>query len=183
MGTCNGGLEARGGQDGISCISYPANVASIPVEVIESEAPIQFEQKSFAPNSAGAGRYRGGFGQRIAIRIPADAPLDGPVLAGVRGGRFGVPIFGLEGGAEVPEPIAEVNGKRVVLGTQIELRGGDVLVLTVPGGGGFGDPSERDVSQVVDDVCGGLVDADLAERIYGVRVDAAQRRGERVMAG
>jgi N-methylhydantoinase B len=51
--TFNGGLGARGGQDGISCISYPANVASIPVEVIESEAPLVFERKSFAPNSAG----------------------------------------------------------------------------------------------------------------------------------
>ena len=181
--TFNGGLGARGTRDGISCISYPANVASIPVEVIESEAPLIFEQKSFAPNSAGAGRQRGGFGQQIAIRIPIDAPLDGPVLAGVRGGRFGVPIFGLEGGAEVPEPIAEVNGKRVVLGTQIELRCGDCLVLTVPGGGGFGDPAERDVAHVVEDVCGGLVDASEAERIYGVRVDVAARRGSRVTAG
>ncbi len=180
--TFNGGLGARGERDGISCISYPANVASIPIEVIESDAPILFEQKSFATNSAGAGRYRGGFGQHIVVRIPDDAPLDGPILAGIRGGRFGVPIFGLEGGAEVEEPIAEVNGKRVVLGTQIELRGGDRLELTVPGGGGFGDPLQRAVDDVVEDVCSGLVDVEAARRIYGVNVDATARRGVRIKA-
>lgn len=180
--TFNGGLGARGNQDGISCISYPANVASIPIEVIESEAPIIFEQKSFATNSAGAGRHRGGFGQRIVIHVPPDAPLDGPMLAGVRGGRFGVPIFGLQGGAEVEEPIAEVNGRRVALGTQIELRGGDHLILTVPGGGGFGDPSERAVSDIVEDVCNGLVDVAEAKRAYGVEVDVVAKRGMRASA-
>ena len=58
----NGGLGARGTRDGISCLSYPANVASIPVEVIEGDAPILFEAKAFAEDSAGAGRSRGGCG-------------------------------------------------------------------------------------------------------------------------
>jgi N-methylhydantoinase B len=180
--TFNGGLGARGTHDGISCISYPANVASIPLEVIESDAPILFERKSFAPDSAGAGRQRGGFGQRIVIKIPEDASdLDGPILAGVRGGRFGVPIYGLEGGASVPEPSAEVNGKRVTLGTQIELRPGDVLVLTVPGGGGFGDPATRAVSAVVEDVCNGLVSVEAAQTLYGVRVNTLERSGTRAV--
>ena len=65
------------------------------------------------------------------------------------------------------EPIAEVNGKRVVLGTQIELRAGDVLELTVPGGGGFGDPREREPGRVQEDVLNGLVSAEAAARIYG----------------
>ena len=172
--TFNGGLGARGSRDGISCLSYPANVASIALEVIEGDAPILFERKSFAADSAGAGRQRGGFGQSVVIRVPGDADLDGPILAGVRGGRFGVPIYGLEGGAEVAEPLAEVNGHRIVLGTQLELRPGDLLVLTVPGGGGFGDPRERRVQSVLDDVRDGLVSTEAAERLYGVKVNAAQ---------
>jgi len=168
--TFNGGLGARGTRDGISCLSYPANVASIPVEVIEGDAPIRFEAKSFAADSAGAGRQRGGFGQRVVIRVPEDADIDGHILAGVRGGRFGVPIYGLEGGAEVPEPIAEVNGKRVILGTQIELRPGDALVLTVPGGGGFGDPMKRDPARVREDVRDGLVSVAAAKALYGVEM-------------
>ena len=53
----------------------------------------------------------------------------------------------------------------------------------MPGGGRFGDPAERAVAHVGEDVCGGLVDAGEAERIYGVRVDVAARRGARVTAG
>lgn len=169
--TFNGGLGARGGRDGVSCLSYPANVASIPVEVTEGDTPIRFEAKSFAEDSAGAGRSRGGLGQRVVIRVPQDADIEGAILAGVRGGRFGVPIYGLEGGHEVPEPVAEVNGRRIVLGTQIELRAGDVLVLTVPGGGGFGDPRERSREAVQEDVKNGLVSPAAARAIYSAEVE------------
>src|SRR5690606_21998199 len=93
--TFNGGLGARFDQDGVSCVCYPANVASIPAEMIEAEAPLQFVAKEFALDSAGAGKFQGGFGQRISIRVPENSKLDGPVLAGIRGGRFGVPIHGL----------------------------------------------------------------------------------------
>lgn len=168
--TFNGGLGARAGRDGVSCLSYPANVASIPIEVTEGDAPIHFGAKSFAEDSAGAGRSRGGLGQRVVIEVPADADVDGPILAGVRGGRFGVPIYGLEGGSEVPEPVAEVNGRRIVLGTQIELRAGDVLMLTVPGGGGFGNPRERSREAVLEDVRNGMVSAAAARSLYGVTI-------------
>ncbi len=168
--TFNGGLGARAGRDGVSCLSYPANVASIPIEVTEGDAPIRFEAKSFAEDSAGAGCNRGGLGQRVVIRVPHDADVDGPILAGVRGGRFGVPIYGLHGGEEVPEPVAEVNGRRVVLGTQIELRAGDLLVLTVPGGGGFGNPRERSRVAVLEDVRNGLVSPEAAKALYGTEI-------------
>ena len=172
--TFNGGLGARGERDGISCISYPANVASIPIEVIESEAPILFEAKMFAPNSAGAGRQRGGFGQRVVIRIPDwIEDLEGPILAGVRGGRFGVPVYGLEGGHNVPEPTAELNGKRVELGGRIEMRPGDELVLSVPGGGGIGDPKLRSPQAVAEDVKNGLIDSSEAKDVYRVIIDKA----------
>jgi len=169
--TFNGGLGARGSRDGVSCLSYPANVASIPVEVTEGDAPIRFEAKSFAQDSAGAGRTRGGCGQRVVIRVPLDADVDGAILAGVRGGRFGVPIYGLQGGAEVPEPVAEVNGRRIMLGTQIELHPGDALVLTVPGGGGFGDPRLRAREAVLEDVRNGLVSRAAARDIYGATIE------------
>ena len=120
-------------------------------------------------SAAGPGRQRGGAGQRVVIRVPQDADLDGAILAGVRGGRFGVPIYGLEGGDEVPEPIAEVNGRKIVLGTQVELRPGDALVLTVPGGGGFGDPRQRDRARLAEDVENGLVSREAAVQRYGAK--------------
>ncbi len=167
--TFNGGLGARGGRDGISCLSYPANVASIPLEIIESDAPIVFEEKMFAPSSAGAGRQRGGFGQRVVIRLPEWVEdIDGPLVAGVRGGRFGVPVYGLHGGSDVAEPVAELDGKRIELGSRIEMRPGSALVLLVPGGGGIGDPKSRAADAVAEDIADGLIDAAEAERVYGV---------------
>lgn len=165
--TFTGGLGARGDRDGISCISYPANVAHIPVEVVEQEAPLLFESKTFAENSAGAGQYRGGFGQKVVIRVRDDAVLDGPILASIRGGRFGVPIYGIGGGGSGPEPIAQVNGKDMQLGVQIELRPGDRLMLQLPGGGGYGDPARRDAQAVRADIQSGLISQSEAAEMYG----------------
>jgi len=164
----NGGLGARNSRDGISCLSYPGSVASIPVEIIEGDAPIHFEEKSFATDSGGIGRQRGGCGQQVVIRVPQDADLDGPMLAGIRGGRFGVPIYGLEGGGDGPPPLAELNGKQIVLGGQLELRPGDVLLLSVPGGGGYGNPRERTPEMTRDDLINGYVSPEAAEKFYGL---------------
>ena len=165
----NGGMGARAERDGVSCISYPANVANIPVEVIESDAPILFERKEFAPETAGAGRQRGGAGQRIVVTVPSWAAdqLDGPILAGVRGGRFGVPVLGLEGGHDAGAPVAELNGRPVVLGTQFDLRPGDQLTLVVPGGAGYGNPRERSRADVERDLRESFVGEDVAEEVYG----------------
>ena len=83
---------------------------------------------------------------------------------------FGVPIYGLEGGAEGPEPAAESNRRGSQPGTQIELRPGDALVLTVPGGGGFGDPRQRAREAVLEDVRNGLVSRAAARELYGTEV-------------
>jgi N-methylhydantoinase B/oxoprolinase/acetone carboxylase alpha subunit len=174
--TFNGGLGARGTRDGISCVSYPANVASIPVEVIEHEAPLRFAQKSFTTDSAGAGRQRGGLGQRIEIRIPEDAALDGPIVAGIRGGRFGVPVYPLEGGQGAGHPTVSVNGHEVRFGSPFELRAGDVVVLMVPGGGGFGDPRDRPVEAVLADVRNEVVSAAAAKAVYGIDIHARPAR-------
>jgi N-methylhydantoinase B len=168
--TFNGGLGARGTRDGISCISYPANVASIPVEIIEHEAPLIFEEKAFTTDSAGAGRQRGGLGQRVVIRVPANVALDGPVVASIRGGRFGVPVYPLAGGMGVEHPRVAVNDREVPFGLPFELRAGDCVVLTVPGGGGYGDPRERAREAVLEDVRNGAVSAEAAHRDYGVAI-------------
>jgi N-methylhydantoinase B len=165
--TFTGGLGARGQRDGISCISYPANVAHIPVEVVEADSPLLFDLKTFAEDSAGAGRYRGGFGQRIAIRVRDDVALSGPILGSIRGGRFGVPIYGVLGGRPGPPPIAQVNGKDIALGMQFELRAGDGVSLQLPGGGGYGDPAMRDRQAIQADIESGLLTEREAARSYG----------------
>jgi N-methylhydantoinase B len=70
----------------------------------------------------------------------------------------------------VAEPFAELNGRRVTLGTQVELRPGDRLELTVPGGGGFGDPRQRNREAVLDDIRDDLVSIEAARTRYGIEV-------------
>ncbi|HQZ44687.1 MAG TPA: hydantoinase B/oxoprolinase family protein [Usitatibacteraceae bacterium] len=175
--TFNGGLGARGTRDGIGSLSYPANVASIPVEVIEHEAPLRFERKAFVADSAGAGRHRGGMGQRIAIRVPREAALDGPVVASIRGGRFGVPVYPLGGGLGAGQPTICVNGRGQPFGKPFELHPGDEVVLDVPGGGGYGPPRERPAAAVLADVRNGLVSPGAAISTYGLDPAALPRAG------
>lgn len=172
--TFNGGLGARHGRDGISCVCYPANCANVPVEVIEAESPLRFDCKEFEPGSAGAGKFRGGLGQRIALRVSEEAELDGPVIASVRGGRFGAEIYGLAGGSSVPEPVAYLNGRPVDIGRQLEMKPGDLLQLSTPGGGGYGDPHLRDPQQVAADVRAGLLSEHDAWRLHGAAATGAE---------
>ena len=165
--TFTGGLGARGTRDGVSCVSYPANVASIPIETVEADSPLLFEMKEFAENSAGPGRFRGGFGQRVSIRVRPDAELTGPLIASIRGGRFGVPIYGVLGGQPGPEPIARLNDRDVQMGVQMELKPGDLMTLQLPGGGGYGDAAGREIEAIRADIRSGLLSEAQAEQVYG----------------
>lgn len=168
----HGGLGARARRDGISCISYPANVASIPLEVIESEAPILFERKALATDSVGHGRTRGGFGQHVVVRVPEDAnDVAMPIHASVRGGRFGEPVRGVFGGGDAPGPVLQLNGKDMPLTAQMEMRAGDRLSLVVPGGAGYGDPRERAPARIAADIADGLVTPDVARQVFGYEGD------------
>lgn len=169
VATFNGGMGARKTRDGVSCITYPANVANIPIEVIENDAPILFECKELAPETAGAGRQRGGAGQHVIITVPETAAkrLQGPVIAGVRGSRFGLPILGIEGGLPAGPAVSTLNGVPVVLGTTQEMRPGDRLELVIPGGAGYGDPKERNPDDLERDIRDGFVTPEEAVTLYG----------------
>ncbi|WP_064745393.1 hydantoinase B/oxoprolinase family protein [Pseudonocardia acaciae] len=156
--TMHGGMGAMADRDGLSCISFPANCANVPVEVIENESPLLIRQKSLLPDSGGAGRHRGGLGQRVEIEVlDGDLGPRGTVLAGVRGGRLGVPVRGVLGGCGAAEATVELNGRRIDIGNQVALGPGDVLAFNLPGGGGYGDPASRDPDSVAADIADGLV--------------------------
>ncbi|MGH3241183.1 MAG: hydantoinase B/oxoprolinase family protein [Spirillospora sp.] len=162
--TMHGGMGALATQDGLSCISFPANCANIPVEIIESDAPLLIRRKSLLPGSGGRGKYRGGLGQRVEIEVlDGDLGPRGTVLAGLRGGRLGVPVRGALGGEGSFSARVELNGERIDIGNQVTLVPGDVLAFELPGGGGYGDPAERDPSLTAADLADGLVVPVLAE--------------------
>lgn len=172
--TCvaRGGLGARPDSDGVSTLAFPSNTNAAPVEIIEGDAPIYFEKKELRADSAGAGKHRGGYGQHMVIRVRDDElPDGGQLIASAKGGRFHYPVPGVLGGSDAPrgamiansEPF-EVSGKQVLLG-----RGGSMELL-LPGGGGYGDPLERDLALIQDDLRSGLLSPERALAEYGVAI-------------
>jgi N-methylhydantoinase B/oxoprolinase/acetone carboxylase alpha subunit len=171
-----GGLGARFSKDGPSCRSFPCNVSNIPVEINESGIPIFFKRKSITCDSGGPGKFRGGCGQEVVIKV-----LDDPSVAknglnvSMRGGRLGVDVEGLFGGWKASgENVARLNGQ-VLPNTNkvVTLWPGDELSINFLGGGGYEDPSLRDPDLVRNDVLNGLVSVEKAREIYRVAIDPA----------
>jgi N-methylhydantoinase B len=160
-----GGAGARPGKDGLSATAFPSGVRTIPVEATESVAPVVFYRREFRDGSGGAGKYRGGLGQAIHL-----------------GGAGANPVALLCNFERVKNPARGRAGGKVGGAGTVSLRSGrpirpkgrqtvpprDAIQLGLPGGGGVGNPFERDPHRVLDDVLDGLVSVEDARRDYGV---------------
>lgn len=141
------------------------------IEVVESSLPLRVESYGIREDSCGDGKNRGGFGMRRRIRVLSNnASLsilsDRNIIPpyGVMAGSHGAPNhFVVERGNGVFEP-SEHPGK--VAG--FSLQDGDIVVMETAGGGGYGDPLERDPEKVRKDVSLGYLSAGEALRRYGV---------------
>jgi N-methylhydantoinase B len=172
-----GGMGASTRGDGNQVYIFPANGANTPVEIFESDTPLLVERRELLVDSGGPGRTRGGLGRREAILIPEgpDAPL-APVSLGIQSGRFRRPPEGLFGGKAGACARFLVNQRPGNPYGLTQLQPGDRVVMDAAGGGGNGDPLERDPEQVLADVLEGTVSAEGARRDYGVVIDPAPLR-------
>lgn len=168
-----GGLGAGATNDGQSCLSFPCNVSNDSMEVIEKDtSSIIFNKKELTCDSAGAGKYRGGFGQEISFSIMSDEyATKKPILFGARGGRFDFRVPGILGGLDAPKARMYLNGKNRRTGTDMLLYPGDTVDAFPQGGGGYGSPLERDLELVETDLRNGLISKDAAKNFYGVIID------------
>jgi N-methylhydantoinase B len=166
-----GGLGAGAGRDGEGSFIFPANGANTPVEILESDAPLLVERRELLPDSGGPGRQRGGLGRREVFRVPADgyAPAP-PVNLGLQSGRFRLPPAGLFGGQPGARAQFLVNGQPGDPYGLTRLSPGDTVTLDAAGGGGYGEPRERDHAQVIADVRDGRVSRASALRDYGLAI-------------
>ncbi len=149
-----------------------ANMASQSVEVIEAENPMQVLRYEFLTDRAGAGKFRGGVPYRRDYRF-----LEREAVLQVRSDRKEHPPYGLYGGKPghpSANALIRANGESVSLDSKLimNIEKGDVFCHELPGGGGHGDPLERDPERVLADVRNQFVSADGAKRDYGVVVDA-----------
>ena len=137
----NGGYGARPTRDGEGVLSFPTNVANVPIEVLERSMPVLFLEKSLRPDSGGDGQFRGGVGQTTAFRWEGDGPVNLSLLTEKTRHR----AAGLAGGADGATGAARLDPPRDLAPKGLtKLNPGDTLHLDLPGGGGFGDPSRRD---------------------------------------
>lgn len=175
----SGGLGARYDRDGVSCLAFPYNVGNTPVEVMESEVPLICRERSLWVDSAGPGRQRGGFGQKYVLEFLTDElGPEGPVLVSFRGGRFIHPVPGLLGGGTAPNGYLNVAGEDSDCGRQMTVRAGDAIISHIPGGGGLGDPRERDPKLIAADLKNGLITPEYARKHHGYDADARRQSGD-----
>ena len=186
-----GGMGASRGHDGEHCYIFPANGANTPVEILENDTPLVVQSRELLPDSGGAGERRGGLGRRVVFRVPDDdtAPQP-PVNLGIQSGRFRRAPEGLFGGSDGALARFEVNGKTGNPYGLTQLKPGDEIVMDAAGGGGCGDPLDRDPEAVLRDVLEGYVSPQRARADYGVllgddgesvatEATAAERRSRR----
>ncbi|MBM3801163.1 MAG: hydantoinase B/oxoprolinase family protein [Acidimicrobiia bacterium] len=162
-----GGTSAHDGQNGVPHMG--ANQTNVPVEMIESDYPIRIERYGLAPDTAGPGRYRGGLSLMREYRILCDE-----AILSIRSDKRRYPPHGLFGGGAGAPSLNLVNPQNEtkllpVLMTEVErLKRGDVYLHVMAGGGGYGDPLERDPLDVLDDVAEEKVTIRHAAEAYGV---------------
>jgi len=164
-----GAFEGGDGEDGL-INNVNGGFKDYPVEIFEVKYPALIRSYGFRPDTGGPGRFRGGCGLRRTFEVEPEARVY------LWFERSVTPGWGLFGGRDAVGPDVVVNpgrpDERHMLKTNAHrLEPGSIVELLTGGGGGFGNPLERDPERVVADVRDGYVSVDAAARDYGVVID------------
>ena len=150
----SGGMGARPGLDGLSATAFPSGVMTMPIEATEQAGPVVIWRKELRPDSGGDGEFRCGLGQVIEIEPLPGHEFDFSAMFD----RVGHAARGRDGGQ--PGAVGSValdDGTRLRPKGWQQVPAGRRLVLHLPGGGGFGDPAQRDPEARATDVSRGYV--------------------------
>ena len=160
-----GGMGARRAQDGLDGVQVnTTNTANLPIEALETEHPVMVECYELVQDSGGAGKFRGGMTLRRRVSMLGH---EATISAG--GTNSIVPPFGLAGGlpgtvarVELPAGAAPLDKRSGVL------QGGQAIGMVAAGGGGYGDPKERDRDLVLRDLREDRISVRAAVEVYGL---------------
>ena len=171
-----GGSGGRSGKDGVSGTNVNQSNARIaPIEIIESEFSTRLRRFELIPDSGGPGRFRGGLGFVREYEI-----LDNDARFSLRSTKHSVAPKGIEAGLEGKTGRCTLNPEtdkaRVIPSRYSDhiLHPGDVVSLETPGGGGLGNPVEREPARVLADVRNGYVTQEKARKIYAVAIESTE---------
>jgi N-methylhydantoinase B len=170
MGTWGG----RPDRDGAEGMPHPAaNQTNQPIELIEATLPLRIERYGFVQNSGGAGKFRGGLAlvrewrllaEEAVLSIRSDKRRIRPYA--LHGGKPGTPSWNIINPGHENERILPVLPMEGVI-----LKQGDLFRHIMPGGGGWGNPLERDPERVLDDVLDEKLTVEYVQCAYGVVID------------
>ncbi|MHA2393752.1 MAG: hydantoinase B/oxoprolinase family protein [Promethearchaeota archaeon] len=164
-----GGFGARPQDDGPHTTAAPTNLSPAPIEVVEGDTSLFIVHKKLIPDSGGAGRFRGGCGQEIWVRNTTGNRLH----TGVMVTRGTIPAKGYRGGLSGSRREILINGEPAHPFERYMLEPEAEIVIRDAGGGGFGQPKERAIENVVEDVRNGFVTVKAARDLYGVEIDTS----------
>lgn len=161
------GFPARPYCDGEEALPLGYNTGNVPIEIDEAVDPVVIDRFEFIPDSAGAGKFRGGLGIRKDIRL-----LAGPLRLSNNADRHRFPAWGLygAGAGTVGRILLNPDGEARPLHSKgvYTVDSGEVVSVQVGGAGGWGDPLERAPKAVLEDVLDGVVSETAAHSEYGV---------------
>jgi len=164
---CWGGSKKRDGYEGIS--NPAANLGNTPVELLESQQPIEITRYGFVQNSGGPGSSRGGHALMRGYRLLADK-----AHLVMRSDRRKVLPYGLEGGLpgtpswNIIDSGSEQKLLPVCPMESIPMNRNDEFLHIQAGGGGYGNPLERDPQKILYDAMNELITVEYALDVYGV---------------
>jgi N-methylhydantoinase B len=167
-----GGIPGRPMGDGPDGHSLWPNFTNVPNEFLERYFPLRIERYDTVADSGGVGLHRGGNGIHMSYRF-----LE-PGLIAIHDDRWFIPPWGVNGGApgaRARKILEKADGTETIVGNKqedIAVEAGDMLHFITWGGGGWGDPYDRDPALVAHEVGQGLVTVHGA-RGYGVVIDNA----------
>lgn len=162
------GSGARSYADGADTVDAAPESRNMPAEFAEIFFPVRVEHLGLRPDSGGPGKYRGGHGYWKDIRVLSDG------LLFLYADRVRLAPWGLAGGQAgasarwILNPETESERQLPGKAEGLPVRAGDLLRVLTSGGGGWGDPLDRDPAAVLLDVRSGVISAEAAETAYGV---------------
>ncbi|MDQ7774990.1 MAG: hydantoinase B/oxoprolinase family protein [Paracoccus aminovorans] len=169
INTIHGGGGGRRGHDGVDGTEVRYSQRAVPVEVIEVETPIIMRAIRSVPDSRRAGCHVSG----AALQMEMENTASRAVMTVRNMNRFVFAPWGVKGGEQGSLGETLVNpgtAREASIGkiSVLEMERGDVVRITSPAGGGFGDPLQRDIAALAVEIEEGMLSKDRAAEVFGI---------------